>query len=149
NRTVKYSVYDKAIVPVYVDSVLSHNQNEILIRFDRSVMNYTAVDNKAFTAGQLSEFVKTQVIDSMNSKVRINFEKLEAFKVMPRMTTADSLSITRLGDTIKLDAYWATLSVYLPEEVSVQAIADSLNTLYPWIIFAERNLFGTFHSTPN
>lgn len=151
NRTVKYSVYDKPIDPVIIDSVPSHNANELLIRFDRSVMNYAAVDNKNFTAGQLSDFVKPQVIDSMNAKVPgVDFEKLEAFKVFQRMTTKDSLSITRLGDTLRLGDSWATLSVLLPATQNLNQLSDSIGQLYPLIRFSCLNhVYATHSSIPN
>ncbi len=149
NRTVKYGIYDKVIDPVIIDSVPSHNANELLIRFDRSVMNYDAVDNKAFTAGQLSEFVKPQVIDAMNGRVPFDFKKLTAYKIYIGMTTGDSLSTTRLGDTVKVDDFWATLSVYIPEQYDLTETMDSLNTLDTIIRYSHLNPFGFFHSTPN
>ena len=43
------------------------------------------------------------------------------------MTTADSLSVTRLGDAIKIDDFWATLAVYIPDsDNNEQAIANGL-----------------------
>lgn len=148
--TVKYRVYDKPIVPVMIDSVVSHNANELLIRFDRSSMKYEAVDNRSFVAGALSEFVRPQVIASMNNQVAgVDFKKVQAFKVFRRMTRSDSLSLTRLGDTLRLDDYWATLSIFLPEYVDLENVLDSLTTLYPNVRFSCLNEFYAKHAIPN
>ena len=65
------------------------------------------------------------------------------------MTTADSISISRLGDTVRMDDFWATLSVYIPADYIEQTIADSLNTMYPTLHYAERDYFGELTAVPN
>lgn len=149
NRTVKYGVYEKPIDPVIIDSVPSHNANELIIRFDRSVMNYSAVDNKAFTAGELSAFVKPQAIDSINAMVDFDFSKLEAFKIFRNMKTSDSLSITRLGDTLILGDYWATLSILLPSNTHLDTVISSLDSIFPIVRFSCPNHFYTPDDIPN
>jgi subtilisin family serine protease len=149
NVTFKYSVWEKPIVPVYVDSVPAYNQNEVIIRFDKSAMKLTAVNKKDFEAGELHEFVHQYVIDSMNAKFPFDAGKLPTYKIFRRLTTADSLSITRLGDTIKVPAFWATLSVMLPEGYNEFDLIDSLNTLSPIVHYGEVNLFLESCSVPD
>ncbi len=148
--TVKYQVYDKPIELVMVDSVASHNANELLIRFDRSAMKYEAVDNRSFVSGELSEFLRPEAINKMNDKVAgVDFEKVQAFKVFKRMNSSDSLSLTRLGDTLRLDDFWATLSIFLPEHVDLEIVSDTLNTLYPLVRFSCLNDFYAIQAVPN
>jgi subtilisin family serine protease len=149
NVTFKYSVWEKPIVPVYVDSVPAYNQNEVIIRFDKSAMKLTAVNKKDFEAGELHEFVHQYVIDSMNAKFPFDAGKLPTYKIFRRLTTADSLSITRLGDTIKVPAFWATLSVMMPEGYNEFDLIDSLNTLSPIVQYGEVNGFIKATSVPN
>jgi len=149
NVTFKYSVYEKPIIPVYIDSVPVYNQNELIVRFDKSAMNFDAVDKKNFDAGLLKNFVHEYVIDSLNAKFPFDAGRLPTFKIFRRMTTADSLSITRLGDTIPVPAFWATLSVMFPEEYDLFEAIDSLNTMKPMVHYGEVNGFGFLASTPN
>lgn len=65
------------------------------------------------------------------------------------MTTADSLSVTRLGDTIKIPPFWATFVVKIPTGLEVMETADSLNTLRPTVYLAEPNYIGFLSSLPN
>jgi subtilisin family serine protease len=125
-----------------IDSVPAYNQNELIIRFDRTAMNLDAVDKKNFDAGLLKNFVHEYVIDSLNAKFPFDAGRLPTFKIFHRMTTADSLSITRLGDTIPVPAFWATLSVMFPEEFDLFEAIDTLSTMKPMLHFGEVNGFG-------
>ncbi len=149
NVTVKYNVMEKPIVPVYIDSVPAYNVRELIVRFDKSAMNLDAVDKKNFDAGLLKDFVHEYVIDSLNAKFPFDAGRLQTFKIFHRMTTADSLSITRLGDTIPVPAFWATLSVMMPEEYDLFDAIDSLNTMKPMVHYGEVNLFISATSVPN
>ena len=150
NVTVKYNVMEKPIVPIYVDSVPAYNARELIVRFDKTAMNLDAVDKKNFDAGLLKDFVHEDVIDSLNAKFPFDAGRLQAFKIFHRMTTADSLSITRLGDTVKIDDFWATISIYMPsDDDNLYAAIDTLTSFFPLIQFGELNYFGEFFNIPN
>jgi subtilisin family serine protease len=149
NYTVKYAVYERSLAPVLVSGQPSHVDGELLIRFDRSVVNYDAINNKRFQAGRLNEFVSQNAINQMSQKVGFDCSRLETFKIFRRMTTADTVSVNRLGETIKMDDHWATLSVYFPKEYNQQEVADSLSTLLPTIHYAELDPIAQFHDEPN
>lgn len=55
------------------------------------------------------------------------------------MTSADTLSINRLGTTIRLDSHWASLLLQLPLGAREQVACDSLNRRFPLVRFAELN----------
>lgn len=148
NKTIKYTIQEKPVQIVSVNGYPSHNNKELLIRFDSSAIIYSAIDKRDFQAGNLMDFVKPAVLTSMQAKTGLDWSRFPAFKIFRRMTTADSLSVTRLGDTIRIDDFWATLSVYLPSDNN-NAVIDSLETMYPLIRYAERNHVGMLHSVPN
>jgi len=149
NVTFKYSVFEKPIMPVYIDSVPAYNQNELIIRFDRTAMSLVAVDKKNFDAGLLRDFVQEHVIDSLNAKFPFDAGRLQTFKIFRGMTTADSLSITRLGDTISVPDFWATLSVMMPNKFDLFEAIDTLNTMKPMVHYGEVNGFIRAANIPN
>lgn len=149
NYTVKYAVYKRSLTPVLVNGEPSHVEDELLIRFDKSVVNYNAIDNKRFQAGKLNEFVSQSVINQMNQKLGFDCSRLETFKIFRRMTTADSVSVTRLGDTRRLDDFWTILSVYFPKEADLSELSDSLETLTDHIRYAELDIVGEVFGQPN
>ena len=65
------------------------------------------------------------------------------------MTTADTISETRLGDIIRIDDFWATLSVFVHYEIAEQNTIDSLNTLKEIIHYAEYNFLGELFAQPD
>ncbi|NBV68996.1 MAG: T9SS C-terminal target domain-containing protein [Flavobacteriia bacterium] len=147
--TIKYATKEKPLDPVTDINGNQYVDNELLIRFDTSAVIKDVIDKKDFTFGILSDFVKPNVLNELELKTGFSWKSLSTFKIFLRMTTADSISITRLGDTIRLDDFWATLSVYIPVEYNEQQIADSISTLFPLIQYAERDFFSEFHSAPN
>lgn len=149
-RTVKYTLYEKPFEPVFENGEPKYNANEVIIRFDRSAIKYDAIDRKGFTAGMLGDFVKPNVISEMSSKLGFDVSRLETFKIHRGMTTADSLSITRLGDTIQVPDFWASLTVRLPEKIDELKVVDSLNTIsFNMVHYAELNGIIQHTSIPN
>lgn len=147
--TIKYTTKEK---PQDIVTDINGNQfidNELLIRFDTSAVKRDIIDKKDFTFGVLSDFIKPNVLNELELKTGFSWKSLNTFKIFLRMTTADSISVTRLGETIRLEDFWATLSVYIPAEYNEQQIADSINTLFPLVNYSERNYLGYFSSIPN
>jgi len=139
-RTIKYSLYEKPFEPIFENGEPKYNANEVIIRFDRSAVNYSAIDRKGFIAGQLDDFVKPNVITELNNKLGMNVARFPTYKIFRRMTTDDTLSITRLGDTIKVDDFWATLSVIFPKNIEIKEVIDSLKTIdYSILHYAHTN----------
>lgn len=149
NITVKYNLIEKPFDPVMVNGEPSHNANEVIIRFDRSAVKYGAIDRKAFIAGQLEDFVKPSVVSAMSEKLGVKVSRLNTFKIFTNTTSADSLSITRLGDTVKVQDFWATLSVFFPESLDLNVVIDSLKQLKEHLYYAHQNHAGEYLSTTN
>ena len=147
--TIKYSVRDKAFNPIYENGVVSHNEGELTICFNKSAINYTTIDNLDFEAGLLSDFVKPEVLDEMENSTDIHWYDLNTYKIYRWMTSSDTVSISRLGDPVTIPDFWTTLSVELPPETIEQDIADILNTLKGAIRFAEKNYIGQLGAAPN
>src|SRR5690606_31309941 len=71
-------------------------------------------------------------------------------KIFKRITTADSISISRLGDTVRLDDFWATLLITLPGTNNELNLVDSLNTIADSIVhYAELNYVIKKDDVPN
>jgi subtilisin family serine protease len=149
NATVKYSTKEKPIVIATDSEGHKYVQNELLIRFDPDALYHDAIDKKDFTAGELSDFVKPDVLAEMNQVTEFTWDKLKTFKIFLRMTTADTTSITRLGEEIRIDDHWATLSVILDNGMNEQTVADQLNEMYPTIRYAERDFVGELFAIPD
>lgn len=149
NKTVKYTLFEKTFDPVVVNGAPLYNKDELTIRFNKNLINTATIDKRNLLAGELQDFVDAGTISILNSKLGFSCARLKTFKIFKRMTTADSISVTRLGDTIKIDPFWATLSVMMPANSDLEEIIDSLNTIKNYVLYAEVNHFGTFEDVPN
>lgn len=149
STTLKYTVNEKQSNIVTDENNISYNSNELIIRFDKSSINLNTINDKHFVSGALSEFVNANTINQLNQKTGFDWTKLETYKIFRNLTTADSISISRIGDTVKIDDFWAAISVFIPNGFDEQTIADSIATLYPIVQYAERNYSYQLNSTPN
>jgi hypothetical protein len=147
--SVKYSTRENPMNIVYVDGEPSYVDNNIIVRFDRSKLNLSTIDKKDIEASVLIDFVDVNFINEMSAKTGIDCLKLKTFKIHKRATTADSLSITRLGDTIKVTDFWASLVIEIPQGIDEQTVCDSLSTLVSGIHYTHLNpIFIPFTQDP-
>jgi hypothetical protein len=140
--TVKYS-YFEASNEIIEDSnsIPICYKKKILIRFIPEVVNTTFVDNKELQFISLNSLIPDSVKNSMSSKTGFSFTEnpITAVKAMSNMTTKDSLSITRLGDTIRIPEFWTMFVLDMPDSTDIFPIIDSLNSLDEYIYYAEAN----------
>ncbi|MCY7409406.1 MAG: S8 family serine peptidase, partial [Chitinophagales bacterium] len=65
------------------------------------------------------------------------------------MTTKDTVSISRMGERIKIPEFWSVLLVKIPYELPERTVCDSLKKLFPAIQLAHLNYAVHAHSYPN
>lgn len=148
-KTIKYSLFERNYAFALNGSEPSHLQGSILVRFKPDKMNSTTMSARKFHAGILSEFVDDSTIIAMYLKTGLDWSKYNTYKVLRNTTPADSLSITRLGDTIKADNLWTYLSIDIPTNLNHVDICDSLKTLYNYIRDADLDVLFELHSSAN
>lgn len=148
-NTVKYTVHERPFDPVIISSVPSHNRGEVIVRFDRSVIIDAAIDNKAFVAGYLSDFITPATITGLNTKLGFDVSRMETYKIFLRMTTEDTITIDHDGDTLQLDNHFCTLSVFFPSPYDEQDVANDLSVITEFIHFAETNAIYQLTAAPN
>ncbi len=155
--TVKYAQLTHDLIIQYdtLDNPL-YPKNELIIRFDPTLINTAAIDNKAKRFGPLSDFVDSAFLNRMNQKTETDFSSKIAIKIYTNMTTADTITTSRLGRILKVPKFWAAFRVVIPDNLFSSALFDSLNDrdttdgLFPSIRYAEPNWILTLHSvTPN
>jgi subtilisin family serine protease len=149
--TLKYSTYDRSFNPITATGGYSYVDDELIIQFTPNAVISSVFADKGKTFGTLSEFLKPSTLDSLNAAfdAQYNFGRMNAVKVFPRMTSADSTSITRLGDTIRMHHFWTTLIVMLPSAMAEISAAGTINQINDVIYHSELNLIGELHDIPD
>ncbi len=144
--TVKYSVLQKNQPIVYVSGKEDHLANDILVRFQPSSIISSKINNKDLKKGVVADFVTPIAIDSINLALGYDIRKFSCYKVFPNHTTADTLSITRTGRTIKILPFYATLGIIFPEGTNDTLTAQIIRSKYKETQSAELNYLYQLHT---
>ena len=151
--TISYSQLNKGNVvltdtsgkPLYV-------RNEMIIKFNPKEVSTSVVNNLDWQYGKLSSIIPDSVTALFASKIGVDQKVINALvvaKIFMRMTTADSISIGRLGDTVKMPSYWSTFLLEVPATWNLINTIDSFATLARHVVYAEPNYAGVLDNVPN
>ena len=115
------------------------NANEIIVMFDTSAIIKSTIDKIGFNYGSGSDFVKQNVLEILTQKTGFSWGKMQVFRIYRNLKTSDSISVSRLNDTIKIPPLWADLSFFIPSTYNEDDIIDSLLELQPYVKMACKN----------
>jgi hypothetical protein len=112
--------------------------NEVTVRFapDPGVLNYSVINDPDIQFGSVADFVSAATILEMNAKLRVDVTKWRMAKIFPDLQTTDTISISRLGDNVRIPSFWAAFRIF-PQGIADTVVADSLNRMQPTIWYAE------------
>lgn len=155
--TIKYQIDDKPNSNFdYVNGVPHNTKNELVIIFQT-----TAVKEEVFLAtdlqfGQLSDFINDTVINALNATNTLSTDwgNCKTQRVFTNFTSKTDTSISRTGTKVFMENYWATLTVQLTGEPTVnlkeKQIADTIwYKLGKYIKLAEPNYIRKLTSSAN
>lgn len=147
--TVKYS-YEFFPTVIVLDSLgVEYVKDELLIRFDEKSVYHSIINNTEIEYGLLKDFIKPSVLSLMEQETGVAWDNFKTSKIFLRMTVRDSISISRNGDSIRMDDFWATLSVYIPDQYNAQELEDDLDNIHYDIHYAEKDYIGYLYGAPN
>ncbi len=150
--TVKYSalktsngvVYDQNGDPYCMD-------HELIVKFRPSVVNTDFVDDKGSQYAELEKVVGPAIAEAMKAALGVesSIKPLYLCKIYKRLTTADSISISRTGNEVRVPKFWSSFLLKLPPGLDLNAAKDSLGLLTDYIDYAEVNGVGVHTNAPN
>lgn len=150
-KTIKYHIYNRSINYSY-DSLTGKPKavnNNIIIRFSKNAVNVNTYLNKKIKAGPASLFLNSLALNEMSIKTGIIWNNFRCFKIHSTFGPNDSLSITRVGDTIPTNDFWTALLIEAPSDISESTLIDSLLTIHDYIRTASLNSIFFTSSVPN
>ncbi len=141
--TVKYNVYTKDHDAV-LDSLGNplYLEREVIVKFRAHLVDTTFVDNTNMQHTTLDKLVPDSVGQAIAAKLGLPpayASRLKVLKIFRSWTRADSISISRLGDEVRLPKFW---SVFGLESGGMEPVvaSDSLWSLWPEIEYAHPNM---------
>lgn len=150
--TIKYS-YSTRPSDIISDTIsnIYYKNNQLLIWFNPEVVDKNFIDNRELEFSLLHEVIHDSIRFEMFTKSGVDFWEtpLKVFKLMTHMTSADSISISRLGDTVKMKPFWSVFIVETPEGNDLEDAADSLLSLTDHILYAGTAKIAFLHDIPD
>lgn len=146
--TIKYSTTERNIVAVEENNEAVYVDDNVLVRFDKSFLHLSKIDDKEFVFGVLSDFVKDTLLTQMAVKTGFDWTKLRTYKIHTRATSADTVSMSRLGTSVNLPDFWATLSIDLPITQDENQLCDTIKQIFG-IHEASTNTIYQLHGDPS
>ncbi len=143
--TVKYTIVEKTI-NYALDSLGNpmYEANDLLVRFDPSALKHDIINKKNFQVGKLDDFLTEDAVNAVRNAVTdvcgTSKCDITVYKLFRRLRTDITSTISRLGDTIPVPDFWATLILEFPPEVDITQAAAELNTIQPTIKYSQYNM---------
>lgn len=150
--TIKYEtfqvpndiVFDGEDRPSYLD-------NQVVVKVNPRFINYEFVDNKQIVYDNLVNVIDDTLFDILEPIINPENQQFtsKGIKIFEHFTTADTVSISRLGDTVDIGKLWSTIIITLPDIVDPTDILDTLNNLGDLIFYAHPNGLSVMQDVPN
>ncbi len=151
--TVKYSYLKKDNGIIYGDDGQPYcMDNELIVKFRPGIVNMDMVDDKETEYCPLEKLIGPELAGQLEGKLGLHpgsGKPLMAYKIFRRMTTADSTSLSRIGEQIRMPAFWAYWLLDVPGETDLSHAMDSLSAWTEVVESAEPNYVGVLSSLPN
>jgi subtilisin family serine protease len=129
-------------------------KNQMIVKFHPDLVNKAVIDNKEIQYGLVSEFINPialqMIIDS--GYFHEGIANLNIWKIHQNMTTSDTLTITRIGETMEIPKFWSTFLIEYDgsiEGISLEQAIDTLNLLWPIVEYAHLNYVAMLTVLPN
>ncbi|MCB0738086.1 MAG: S8 family peptidase [Bacteroidetes bacterium] len=148
----RYSLFEKDTTTNYADtSELTRRNHQLIIRFN-DVINTSIVDNLDLEFKKLEDFITQEAIDELDSLFddTLDWKNYYASKIHQNLTTEDTISLTRGGDTVFVPPVWRTLLIQLPEALHLDSITPTFDSAdINSISYAEVNRVLSFPWAPS
>jgi hypothetical protein len=140
--TVRYEQWERfTSFAVDTDSIALYAYNNLIVKFDTSVLNFSTVNDQGLLYGELGRFIKSDFVDTLEANLNeIFFRNATLVKLAPNFKTTTTFLISNLGDTVKIPPFWNSfLLTFDGGDSTVTYYADSLQKLSKKIRYAHPN----------
>lgn len=131
------------------------SRNQIIIGFNKSVLKMNSIDNKNIVWGKLNDFVQDSTCDKLSNYlfwscgVDVNARNFKTRKILPWLTSKDTISNSRMGDNVKIPPLYGNLLVSVPNWSNFEKAADTIAFMKPDIDASQKNYAYEVFSAPN
>lgn len=139
--SVKYEEYqkDNEVVADTANQPL-YMAKQAIILFDDSVLSENFVNDRHILYGKANKVFTPAAYSYYSAKLGALFGRSYFVKVFPELTRADTMMVTRLGDTVNAPAFYNALQMIWDVNMDEQSVCDTFNRSFPLAKYAHLNL---------
>ena len=137
---------EKSVIPL---------NNEIIVKFNPELINKKVVDDLEKQEGRVIDFIDPKFLELAQSSEFFSekLANLKMRKVFHSLSTSDTISISRLGNEVRIPKFWSAFVVSWEDKdldgLDVLEAIEVLNNLQPYIEYAHLNYPIQFNTFPN
>ncbi len=152
NITIKYQYRTISMPTATLSGGIKYVGNEVIVKFNKKALRLDTINDRKFTFGVLSDFVHDSTVTKFSSALSgggglVNAGLLQTRKIFD-FTQADSLSLSRTGNNIKVPDFYTELLITLPSTISAVASSTLFQTIKPDVHWSDINGISTVASSP-
>lgn len=143
--------------PTISDGSINYKDRVLMVRFHPACFNREVIDNKKIHSQYFNSLIRDTILKLISNKIYGNnsIESLRKIGEMPCnkpfhfLNSNDTVSLSRSAELVRVPQFWATLTLHLPNDVTLKQFCDSLDKLQPFIRFHDVLPMGELSSTAN
>jgi hypothetical protein len=123
---------------------------EIIVKFNRAYVLPEKVNDLDITFGDFTDFLTADAAEQLERV--LPGDRHQLVRIFTRLRTTDTLSISRLGEPVRIPDFWTAFVLTIPES-SLSAIADicqDLEAIKPYVLYSHPNFIpNASNNCPN
>lgn len=123
------AVSDTSGNPLYV-------KNTLMVKVNPNDVNLSTINRKGFNFGKPSDFFSDTLQAKLELVLGASYRTLTIRKALRDFTVADTISRTRLNDTVNIGIHWNNFVFIFKENINETNTIDTLESLSNEIIYA-------------
>jgi len=154
--TLRYDVTNKETA-LFRDSITNlplYLDRELIVSVHPDMVKTTEVDDLGKQFWTVSEIFVPSFASELNSSLSAVCQgsqdcPITVYRIFNHLTTSDTFSISRLGDTIRVPKFWSTFLFEFEAGADISYAAAEISDLFPSINYVTYNLVGFLDDVPN
>jgi len=140
--TVKYGSYRKPTTVIF-DSTGTQPlflDRTLIAKFSPDALIEERINKLDITWEKPEFFLKPEKLQALEDSTGLLFKEITFIRLFKHQRTTDTVSISRLGEEVRIPEFWSAFMLVLPEELSVANTIATLNQYgLPVLEYAEYN----------
>ena len=115
---------------------------QVLVAFHPQSLDLDFINNRDLQFASLGDVVSSSISDAIGNALGMpsgTAKGIKAYKVHRDLTSTDTISISRLGEEVRVPPFWSTLLLELPMDTLPELVMDQLNALDNALQYAQPN----------